>query len=32
MNVITALWETNYNLMQILYSEDFCCDGDEKRI
>ena len=31
MNVITALWETNYNLMQILYSEDFCCDGDEKK-
>ena len=23
INIITALWQTNYNLMQLLYSEDF---------
>ena len=31
MNIITALWETNFNLMQILYSEDFCPGDDEKK-
>lgn len=31
MNIITAMWETKLNLMQILYSDVFACDGDEKK-
>ena len=27
VNIITAMWQTNNNLMQLLYSNDFCCDG-----
>ena len=26
VNIITAMWQTNNNLMQLLYSNDFCCD------
>lgn len=26
VNIITAMWQTNNNLMQLLYSKDFCCD------
>lgn len=31
VNIITALWLTNNNLMQLLYSNDFCCDGKEDK-
>lgn len=31
MNIISALWNTNMNLMQILYSSDFCCDDSENK-
>lgn len=30
MNIITAMWETNLNLMELLYSSDFCCDNEGK--
>lgn len=26
VNIITAMWQTNNNLMQLFYSKDFCCD------
>ncbi len=26
VNIITAMWQTNNNLMQLLYNNDFCCD------
>lgn len=29
LNIRKALWETNYNLMSVLYSKDFSCDGKE---
>lgn len=28
-NIITALWLTNYNLMELLYSDNFTCDNDD---
>lgn len=28
VNIITAMWQTNNNLMQLLYSKDFCCDDN----
>lgn len=31
VNIITAMWETNLNLNELLYSKDFCCDGDENK-
>lgn len=31
LNIITALWETNLNLMEILFSNAFYCDGDENK-
>ncbi len=27
-NIITALWLTNYNLMELLYSDSFTCDNN----
>ncbi len=32
LNIRKALWETNYNLMSVLYSEEFSCDGYERKI
>lgn len=31
MNIIDAMWNTNLNLMQVLYSNDFCCDSNENK-
>ncbi len=31
LNIRKALWETNYNLMSVLYSADFSCDGKENK-
>ena len=31
INIISALWETNYNLTSLLYSNDFCCDGKDNK-
>lgn len=31
INIICALWETNYNLTSILYSDEFCCDDKENK-
>lgn len=31
INIISALWETNYNLTSLLYSNDFCCDGNDNK-
>lgn len=31
INIICALWETNYNLTSLLYSDEFCCDGKENK-
>lgn len=32
INIITALWQTNYNLMELLYSEEFSCDNNGAKI
>ena len=32
INIICALWETNYNLTSLLYSDKFCCDDKENKI
>lgn len=32
MNIITALWQTNFNLMEILYSDTFTCDDNDTKI
>lgn len=31
INIICALWETNYNLTSLLYSDEFCCDDKENK-
>lgn len=31
INIICALWETNYNLASLLYSDEFCCDDKENK-
>lgn len=31
INIICALWETNYNLTSLLYSNEFCCDDKENK-
>ena len=31
VNIITAMWQTNNNLMQLLYSNDFCCDDKDNK-
>lgn len=31
VNIITAMWQTNDNLMQILYSNNYSCDGSEDK-
>ena len=31
INIICALWETNYNLTSLLYSDEFCCDDNENK-
>lgn len=30
MNIIDALWNTNFNLTELLYSNEFCCDSQGK--
>lgn len=32
VNIITAMWQTNNNLMQLLYSNDFCCDDNANKV
>lgn len=31
INIICALWETNYNLTSLLYSDKFCCDDKDNK-
>lgn len=31
INIICALWETNYNLTSLLYRNEFCCDDKENK-